>query len=392
MDPIIHSKLKRNTAALAAISNQIRQIKNTDPLTINNFVPAHVSVDSTVTIANNELTITSGAGAFPTSSQAHRMHGNGKNAIVNVVFKGDTSVPQIQFKVSTSHTNSMFSAYMSAGVPKLRRRIGGVNTDISGELDGNAANDVEATARVFNEVLDYALMQDGYVVSMMRLIDRVNLISDAFNKQVQNGLGASGVSVYKAPYRADVLSSYKNIVCVGDSNTQGLYMTFKQSYPAQLQAIFFDKNVGVVNKGVSGNKVADVEARLADLYDNYISGADNYVILQIGTNDAAVDTPAATIYAETVSKIIVPLSAKGFKVIHSTVPPRGDYADVNNIVKPLNDIIRANTPVNRLIDLYTQLVDSSDIFIPGMFHTDDKHLSESGYRMMANLIAEKISP
>jgi len=76
------------------------------------------------------------------------------------------------------------------------------------------------------------------------------------------------------------------IVAVGDSITQGIELPEQASYPAQLERI---TKVPVWNAGVSGNRAADVRARLPDVLDQQ---QPRVVVVLVGINDAGLFPPS----------------------------------------------------------------------------------------------------
>lgn len=76
------------------------------------------------------------------------------------------------------------------------------------------------------------------------------------------------------------------ILCVGDSNTYGLYVRRYESYPAQLQAALAaletERPIEVVNLGVPGSNSAQLLNRLPTYLDRY---APDLLIILIGAAD-----------------------------------------------------------------------------------------------------------
>jgi lysophospholipase L1-like esterase len=155
---------------------------------------------------------------------------------------------------------------------------------------------------------------------------------------------------------------------------------------------YFEKNVGVMNKGVSSNRVADVANRmLSDIYLGYLDKARNIAIIQIGTNDATDGTSAATIFSNIINKLISPMKDAGFEVWLVTVPIRTDNGSALTIIRSLNTLIRADTNADRIIDFYAETVDGTDTAIPGMLQADGLHLTEMACGILAGLVNDEIA-
>jgi hypothetical protein len=94
---------------------------------------------------------------------------------------------------------------------------------------------------------------------------------------------------FKPPDRAALLApapGERRIVCIGDSNTYGVYLKPEESYPAQLQG-FLDLAPGnpwrVVNLGFPGQNSAQVRGRLAENLSLYRA---EILIVLIGVNNS----------------------------------------------------------------------------------------------------------
>jgi lysophospholipase L1-like esterase len=392
----------KSTTSSSSISSSItnnykpRQIINIDDFSVDNsqYESPSNSVDSTLVMntTNKTLAITKGT-YFTNSYKAHK-NSYGKNIMINTMFQAASQYPQIGLRINAKDTISAHIWYQPTNTADLR--LLKVTNNIGGSIilsqlntfDGSGTVDLEVSVRSFNELTECIGKIGSYVVAMNRYID-----SSGFNTLtgIGNGFGANGTATYKNYLKASVLDEYINIVCLGDSNTLGNGLTLKQTYPAQLQAKYFDKNVGVINKGVSGNRVSQVASRLStDVYSQKISGARNIVILQIGTNDATDGTAANTIYNNIINNLVSPIQRQGFEVWLSTVPVRANNSAALTIVKSLNTLILSNTRSNKILDLYALTVDTSDTIIANTLQADNLHLTERTCNLFASLISNNI--
>lgn len=94
-------------------------------------------------------------------------------------------------------------------------------------------------------------------------------------------VGAAVVQWSGRPRPALGAAANETILCVGDSNTYGLYLEERESYPAQLQQLLGDR-VRVVNLGFPGMNSSRL---LADLPTMLEATQPAIVLILIGVND-----------------------------------------------------------------------------------------------------------
>jgi hypothetical protein len=131
---------------------------------------------------------------------------------------------------------------------------------------------------------------------------------------------------------------------VGDSLTEAFFSsatTAKLPWPARLVSRqLFSLNLGVKNVADSGDTVADARV----VFDAEVRGRGcTHVAFLIGTNDLAVGTAAATIYASTMTMATV-AQAEGARVLLLLIVPRGNgagySADLETRRGALNELFR----------------------------------------------------
>lgn len=398
------AQLEQTTINLNSVNKKIKntvkpkKITNVDDFTIDDSMYENASsiVDSTLSIntTSKELTVSVGSGGITKSAKAHRVYSFGRNIMINTVFKGGTTSPQIHLRLNQKDNVGSYAIYKPTNSTKLILFVINNDTGVFSEfsttisIDGIGTDDIDISVRTFGKLIDVFARQKGILVGTGRyLIEDFGLL-----KGIGNGLGTSSSSVYKTYLKAMEIGEYINVICLGDSNTLGNGLTTKQKYPSQLQNRFFEQNVGVLNKGVSGDTSSRVVARLAtDVYKNKIEGARNIVVLQIGTNDAGAKIDANTTYANIINNLVKPIQENGFEVWLCTVPARGDYLPALTIIKELNPLILADKNADRIIDLYSMTVDSTDVYITDFVQSDMLHFSERGANIMASLVAGEIN-
>lgn len=387
---------KIDKTVIEKVDNRLISIKETDDFgtDYSMYENASNTVDSTATVNTTNKTLTIAKGVyFSNSYKAHKLMTYGRNAIINTVFSPSNQYPQIGLRCNAKDCIGALVWYLNAtmnGMNLLRvnDNAGGSSQIYPGPVhDGNTTDDIEMSVRSFENMTECFFKQNGRVIATGRYIG-----SDFNNlKGTANGLGANGTAIYKKYLKAMELRNYINIICLGDSNTAGNGLTLKNTYPALLQSRLFEYNAGVVNKGVSADRITNVVSRLSnDVYGQKVTNARNIVMLQIGTNDATDGMSATNIYNNIVNNLVNPMKQNGFEVWLSTIPVRDNNSGARVIIKDVNNLILQDTNADKIIDLYNRMVDSSDITIPGLLQADNLHLTEKATNILAALISNEL--
>jgi lysophospholipase L1-like esterase len=184
------------------------------------------------------------------------------------------------------------------------------------------------------------------------------------------------------------------IIFDGDSRTIGT----TSPYPTQCMALtsMTAKNYSWYNSGVSGESVNDFSANAATEVDaNYRSlfGAHNICVVWGGVNDANAGASAATIYSRLLTYWAARRAA-GFKVVACTEIDAQDAGReaVNwhsTLYPALNTLIRSDPHAyDVLVDLGadSRLQDATNTTY---FNADKVHLTDTGYSVVAALVAEQ---
>jgi lysophospholipase L1-like esterase len=146
---------------------------------------------------------------------------------------------------------------------------------------------------------------------------------------------------------------------------------------------------GWINRGISGDRIDDVAARL-DVSALHAPCAT--VILLIGTNDIVTDAAAPENAVADIRAVVDRLVAAGRKVVLQTIPPtRGRHAGSLSRVHETNRLLRAASwPTSvELVDLEATLRDDGGQ-LRAEFSSDGLHLNEAGYRRWADLLATEV--
>jgi lysophospholipase L1-like esterase len=186
-----------------------------------------------------------------------------------------------------------------------------------------------------------------------------------------------------------------NIACVGNSITQGPGRDNPESYPGQLQTLLGDA-YSVKNFGVSGRTLLRKgdfpywnEPQFQEVKD---FGADILVIM-LGTNDSKPQNWVHKVefrqdYLDMIAefKKTMPVDGKVYLIIPVPVSKDnfGITASIMNNEQRLILLKVAHETNSELIDLYSPLMDRSDLFADGV------HPNKEGLGIMAKTIARAI--
>jgi lysophospholipase L1-like esterase len=202
------------------------------------------------------------------------------------------------------------------------------------------------------------------------------------------------------------------IVTLGDSITDGTASTPDSNHrwpnflADRLQATHHDQDVGVLDQGISGNRILhDIAGTnaLARLDRDVLSQTGvKYVTVLLGINDIGFSgIPAFSSQAVSADDIIAGLTqiierahAKGLKVFGCTLTPfegtfPGYYTPAGEVKREaVNEWIRTSGAYDTVIDLDKAIRDPSHPtrMLPAYDSGDHLHQNDAGYQAMANSI------
>ena len=170
-------------------------------------------------------------------------------------------------------------------------------------------------------------------------------------------------------------------VFIGDSITQ-LWGQEKTGHPE-----FFSKN-NYVNKGISGNKTTEMEAR----FQKDVIDLDPYcVVIEGGTNDIAAFTSENIL--ERIKKMAEMARKAHIDVVVGSVPPSNSFPKLpdfrpEDIIIELNGMIKqwADAEGFPYVDYYSVLVDDQK-GLKEAYQKDTVHPNAKGYTAMEGVIA-----
>lgn len=319
------------------------------------WVKANASVNSTFSVANGVGTLTRG-GSYKTCTWTRPdMYAN--DLVIGADIGDQTLRPMIVMS-QTDNANFLFAWLTNSGsdqVLKVNKLVADTNTLISElTLASVGANDpirLEIT-KIGTRCFVTALKADGEMAG--QIIVTSTDVSD--QNGYKNGLamvGEGSRDFDNLEFRA-LQGQYTNIVCLGDSNTKYSPHTDDQEYAWQMHKRKKFRGITCVNSGVSGNRVAQVTARLGtDLDPYFIAGARNVCTILIGINNLVDGDTAADAWADMVT-LINAVVASGWETYVMTYFHGLNLPSANAWRDDLRDLVMANAPAlgATVIDTY----------------------------------------
>lgn len=166
-----------------------------------------------------------------------------------------------------------------------------------------------------------------------------------------------------------------DIVCLGDSLTQGVGATPGHDYPSLLAKILGMK---VINAGVDGDETEDVLKRLDK---DVLSKDPRVVIMLIGSNDYLEGEPRKKTL-ENLDEIIRRIQARGAMVVFAQI---GSSIFGDALQREYDQIA-----VSRRVPVVPRIL--RDYFFDSTLKSDRLHPNDKGYEMIANHIIRFIKP
>ena len=164
----------------------------------------------------------------------------------------------------------------------------------------------------------------------------------------------------------------------------------------KLRLLYPDRKIEVVNRGVGGNRTADLLLRVQE---DVIGEHPDYIVLQAGVNDVwcrfslgEVVTPEQ--FESNYRELVKELKATGAKLIliEPYVLPIGDKQRFRPFLNKFNAIIRAIAEEQKLTlipvdEIFTGVTQDID---PRQFSTDGVHPTHRGCRYIADLVIKEL--
>ena len=185
------------------------------------------------------------------------------------------------------------------------------------------------------------------------------------------------------------------IIAFGSSSTEGIGATSKEhSYPTRLAAVLSeelpkDVAVTVLNRGIGGEDVDDMMARLATIIGEH----PDLVIWQTGSNDSLRSVNLEHFIAETRDGI-ERMQGAGIDVLlmEPQLSLRLAHTDGSEaFLHAVRDVGREmHVTVIRRYDLMKQWLSSGALTYPQMMSDDGLHMTDGGYELLARSVADTI--
>lgn len=348
---------------------------------------------TTKTIANGVLTVASpsnyNVGAFRNRKSC------GKNTMISVDAVGSA----IQTGLSSTHRIHHRESQNYFGYCAITKDTGAIQVS---KLINNTATAISASFPIVGYAKEktYRMISKCYenFISLIVLENGKSMASAGgchsdilALTSTNNGLCGAGISIYDN-YKSQPLNGMINIICLGDSLTFGYQLNQEDNCSNILNTMFTESPMFFNNKGVVGNTISQVTARLAtDLTANKVNKAKNICLLLIGTNDIAVGTTAADCFTAW-NTLVDGIMSAGFEVWACTVTPRNTETTNNTTIRAFNYLIKQSTKPKVIIDLYSAMVNPTDDnnAITGYMQADGRHFTAIANNVWANLVKTEI--
>ena len=167
---------------------------------------------------------------------------------------------------------------------------------------------------------------------------------------------------------------FNNVVCFGDSLTEGYGSTDGKTYPYYLQQLV---NVPVINKGIDGNTTKDGLDRLDDI----LQFKNSLVIVEFGANDFFWQVPMQET-RNNIEQIVKSLKQNNCTVV--LVSTEDKHLLITN---NLYDILKTVAKENKILfidGILNEIWDDRSLF------SDEVHPNSDGYKLVADKIYKNI--
>ena len=211
----------------------------------------------------------------------------------------------------------------------------------------------------------------------------------------------AGVDVL-APRRTQTIVAFGDSITDGDQSTPNKLAAWPTRLAERLQANRATAHIGVVNAGISGNRIrGDNGSGLARLMnDAIVQPGASWIILLEGINDITAASrqpnPSQPFTADDLiaayRQVIAQAHLRGIRVAGATLTPFGGssaYSDAGEAVRvATNEWIRTSREFDAVIDFDRAVRDPNDSkrFRAAADSPDLLHPGDAGYKMMADAI------
>lgn len=178
---------------------------------------------------------------------------------------------------------------------------------------------------------------------------------------------------------------WNEILCLGDSITDGARDRYRRSYPAELAKILHEKTGEFYychNYGVCGDTSSDLQRKAWNLCKSHKEA--KIALIMIGTNDTQLAIPEK-VYKDNLRQIIYTTKVHGKLPVVATLPELGFtplYIKNKNYIQIYNKVL-----YNLSNEIGFEMCDMSGT---EKHYIDNVHYTHEGYNEIAKIFAEKI--
>jgi lysophospholipase L1-like esterase len=194
-------------------------------------------------------------------------------------------------------------------------------------------------------------------------------------------------------------SDYKNVVCLGDSQTYAAYHPGALGWVNHLSYLKRRDPVSFYNAGVSSDTIELASARIGtDVTPRFIAGADNICVIHLGTNDFYKGANGLTVIGR-LDGLVATLKGLGWKVAVMTLTSlfqpyvyEWNEVAVNGYIDKVNNWILGNESIDFKIDLASRMRDPvTGRSKRSLVRTaDGVHYTSSAQRIIASLVLKSL--
>jgi lysophospholipase L1-like esterase len=144
-----------------------------------------------------------------------------------------------------------------------------------------------------------------------------------------------------------------------------------------------------VNRGISGDRVADLEARLDP---SVLSSPCETIAILIGSNDIVIDERSAEHVERGVAAIVERLHEEGRRVLLATLPPTRDrFAHAQRAIEETNEGLRARSQILgvEILAMHDAFAGEDGLLEP-RYSADGLHLTSEGYRVWTSVLEAEL--
>lgn len=211
----------------------------------------------------------------------------------------------------------------------------------------------------------------------------------------------AGIDVLTTSPQAGVLVTLGDSITDGDQSTPDTGNPWPSLLARRLQADSRTRAIGVVNAGISGNRLFGDNGSVLARFDQHVLSVPGvrWMTLLVGINDISAATrgrATATLTAEEViaayRQIVERAHAHGIKVFGATITPYAGssaFTDAGEAIRQaVNAWIRKSGTFDAVIDFDAATRDPRDParFRPAADSPDLLHPGDAGYRLMADAV------